>query len=282
MRQVNSAFFEAMQADGVQMCELIDLETRLGNFHWTTANQPITYTLSGQPTVYEPFPGGGSGADETADLGVATAEFMFANTGTILPALSATDNLAMATIKVGVVHVHSPDLGRMETFQGKIGDLAYTRLAVQGEVRNAWNSLSVRWPYYTYQDRCAWRFGGPGCGFNTSSITIAGSVVVGSSTPLALLASGNLVSNSYSNGRFNFGRLTITGGVNSGEVRTIRSHSGDLLLLSHALPVNSFTGMTFSIFPGCNKRFIDDCTSLYNNSERFLGFPWIPIQEQAF
>lgn len=281
MKLVNSAFWLAMQADGTKMCELIDLETRVGAFHWTTANQAITYTLSSAPTVYEPFPGIGNGLDDTIDMAVATADFVFANTGDILSALIERGELSMATVKIGRIHANSPTMGRMEIFQGKIGDTSRNRLTVQGEVRNIWNSLSVRFPQYTYQDKCVWRFGGPGCGYDTSSVTISGSVVVGSSTILSLFAADALLA-SYTAGRFDFGRVTITGGVNSGSIRTIRVHTGELIQLSHALPVNSLADMTFDIFPGCKKRFIDDCASLYGNTENFLGFPWIPIQEDAF
>jgi uncharacterized phage protein (TIGR02218 family) len=281
MKQVNSAFFELMQADGVNMAELIDLETPYGNFYWTSANVPITYTLSGNPTTYQPFPGRSEGVEEAADLAVTEAQFTFANTGN-LGNLAVQDALAFVTVKVGRIHVSTPDLGRMEIFHGQIGDMSVNRQAIMGEVRNLWKSLSVRWPYYSYKDRCAWRFGSSGCGFDTSSITIAGSIIVGSSTTLALHCANTLLSQSYSNGRFNFGRVTIAGGVNSGAVRTIRVHTGDLIFLSHALPINSMDGLSFNIFPGCNKRFIEDCTSLYNNSENFLGFPWIPVQEDAF
>lgn len=282
MRSVNSAFFTLMQGDSVNMAELIDLEAGLANFRFTTSDREIFYTLSGTLTKYVPFPGAGKGTDEAADLSVAQAEFTVANTGDLLPTLVSANALAMARVKIGRVHVSTPDCGRMEIFQGTIGDLAHDRMSVQGQVRNLWNSLSTRFPYYTYQDRCGWRFGSTGCGFNTTSITLTGSINVGSSTTLNLLLSGNLLSNSYSAGRFQFGRLTITGGVNSGAVRTIRTHTGDLIGLSHALDINSLAGLTFSIYPGCNKRYINDCTSLYNNAQNFLGFPWIPIQEQAW
>ena len=281
MKTVNSAFWSAMQSDATQMCDLIDLETRVGNFHWTTANQAITYTLSGNPTVYEPFPGSGGGVEESLDMVVATAEFTFANTGEILSALIERGELNAAVVKIGRIHISSPNLGRMDVFHGKIGDNNRNRTTVQGEVRNLWNSLSVRFPQYTYQDRCAWRFGGPGCGYDTSSITISGSINVSSSNALNFTVAGSLLA-AQPNGRYDFGRVTITGGVNSGSIRTVRVHTGNLLQLSHALPINSLTGLTFNLFSGCKKRFIEDCASVYNNTQNFLGFPWIPIQEEAF
>ncbi len=118
-----------------------------------------------------------------------------------------------------------------------------------------------------------------------SSITLTlatTSINVASSTTLNLRLNSGTISASYANGRFDFGRFTVTGGVNSGQVRTIRAHTGDLLMLSHALAINSLASISGTIFPGCRKRMIPDCVSLYNNVENFLGHPWIPIQEDAF
>jgi uncharacterized phage protein (TIGR02218 family) len=286
MRTVNSAYFTKLQADGLQIVELIDLETRNQSFRWTTANGPITYTLSGAATVYQPFPGGTPrGVEESSDLGVSVIDFVLANTGDVFRKLMESDDLAAAVLKVGRVFADTPDLGRMEIFNGTIGDYSYDRNVVRGQARNIWKSASPRWPYLNYHDKCAWRFGSTGCGFNTASITLVlpvNSIEVGSCTTISILVKSGTLSASYANGRFDFGRLTVTDGVNSGHIRTIRTHTADLLSLSHPLPVNSFAFMAVSIFPGCKKRLIDDCKSLYNNDTNFLGFPWIPIQETAF
>jgi uncharacterized phage protein (TIGR02218 family) len=275
-----------LQEDGVRLCELIDLEAPTASFHWTTANAPITYTLSGVATVYEPFPGATEGgAEESIDLGVTEISFAMANTGTLFSALMNGGELEMATIKVGRVFVDTPDLGRMYYYEGKLGNIVRDRRTLAGQARGKWDSGLHRWPYYNYEDDCGWRFGSTGCGVNVSSFTLTlatTSIAVGSCTTLDIRLSSGTLTGSYANDRFVFGRFTVTGGVNSGQVRTIRTHTGDLLGLSHPLAINSFTGMTATIFPGCRKRILDDCHSLYNNVENVLGFKWIPIQEDAF
>lgn len=285
-RTISSAFFDKMQGDGLDMALVIDLETEGPHFHWTSANNQFTYTLSSVPTVYYPFPGQTlNGLTTRNDLSISVIDFMVANTGGIVPELLETTDLDYATLKIGRVFTDTPDLGRMEIFQGNLGDYSYNRQAISGSVRNNWGSRNDRFPYYNYQDNCIWRFGSAGCGIDTSSYTLAFSVgnVNASSTNLIdiTLVSTTLVQ-SYSNGRFDFGRLTVTGGPNSGHIRTIRSHTGDLLRLSHALPINDLSTFDFSIFPGCRKRFLNDCVSIYNNAANFVGFPWIPIQEDAF
>jgi len=282
----SSAFFDKLQEDAVTMCELIDLETKGPSFHWTTNNAPVTYTLSGTLTEYLPFPGRTvSGVKEDTDLGVSIVDFVMANTGAILSELIVANDFDMATLKVGRIFPDTPDFGRYELFQGKLGDISYDRNQLSGQARGTYGSGNTRWPYYNYQDTCVWRFGGTGCGFDTSSVTLTletTSIDVASSTQIAILAGSGTLTLSYDNGRFDFGRFTVTGGVNSGHARTIRAHTGDLLLLSHPLPVNSIGGMVATIFPGCRKRRVADCHSLYDNSSAFLGFEWIPIQEDAF
>jgi uncharacterized phage protein (TIGR02218 family) len=287
MRNVSSAFRARLQEDG-QMAELIELRTATHEFRWTTSNQDIFATLSGSVVKYEPFPGGTpQGIEESSDMGVAVIDFVMANTGEIFKAMMSGGDFSMADLSISRVFVDTPDLDRMVIYMGRIGDYSYNRVAMTGQARNRWGGVATQWPYYTYRDHCGWRFGSPGCGFDVTSVTYAVpnlNVNVGSSTTANILlnGSGGFLSQSFSNGRFDFGRLTVTGGVNSGQVRTIRVHTGDMLSLSHPLSINSLAGATFSIFPGCRKRLVEDCASLYNNAENFLGWPWIPIQETAF
>jgi hypothetical protein len=285
-RSVSSAFFTKMQGDSFGMALVIDLETPGQSFHWTGANDKLTYTLSSVPTEYNPFPGTtGRGIRESNDLSVSVIDFIVANTGDLFPDLMANNDLDFAEIKIGRVFTDTPDLGRMEIYQGRLGEYSYDRNAISGQARNKWNSGNVRWPHYNFQDKCAWTFGSSGCGFDTSSITetfSAGNIVAGSTTTLAIRFTDGTITNTFANNRFDFGRLTVTNGPNSGSIRTIRVHTGDLFQLSHALPVNSFATFDISVFPGCRKQRIADCTTLYDNPENFLGFPWIPIQEDAF
>lgn len=282
MRSINSLFYAKMQEDGAQVADLIELITRHQTFYFTTANHPLV--SSGN--TYEPFLGGTpTGIDESSDLSVNAIDFMMANTGSLFSAIMAGGDFAMSSLSIHRVFVDTPDLGRMTIYRGEVGDYSYDRLNVTGQARNWLKSLAIQWPYYTYQDACGWRFGSAMCGFDTSSVTIginSASIIPSSSTTLDIRFQNGFLSNSFADGYFDFGRLTVTGGVNSGAVRTIRTHSGDLIGLSHPLTVNSMTNISVEIYPGCRKRLVEDCTSRYNNSVNFLGWKWIPIQEQAF
>jgi hypothetical protein len=279
-----SLFYQKLQTDGVLICELIDLYMPNGaGLHFTTANNPITYTLSGADTNYRPFPGTGGGAQEDTQLGVSVVDFVMANVDSGVSQQLVSNDFALANLKIGRVFTDTPNLGRMEMYNGKVGDFSYDRHEINGQARNYWKSLSVQWPYYTYRDTCGWRFGSTGCGKHTSSLTVAiNSINVGSSDTRNILVASGYITQSFANGRFEYGRCTITGGVNSGFVRQIVGQSGDLISLSSDLPYKDLTGMKLSIFPGCKKRLIEDCTSLYDNSKNFFGWPWMPKAEDAF
>jgi uncharacterized phage protein (TIGR02218 family) len=281
-----SAFYEKMQLDGQQLIELVDLVTQNNAYHWTTFDVPITATWSTVPTEYTPLPGDVTrGLTEDSDLSVGIIGFILANTGQLLEDLLVSDDIAHASIDIDRVFADTPDLGRMSYFSGRMGNYQYDRHTIRGEARNKWGGLAQQFPFYTYKDTCTWRFGGPGCGFDTTSVTFSvpvGSVDVSSSTTLNLLLGSGTLQQSFSNGYLDYGRVTVTDGVNSGFIRTIRSHTGDLLRLSHPLTVNSLSDIAFDVFPGCRKRLLEDCHSKFNNSSAFLGWPWIPIQEDIF
>lgn len=281
---VNSAFFKRLQGDNIDMAELIDLELPNGAaFHWTTANQELTYTLSGTLTKYIPFPGtGGGDLEDDINLAVAVIDFTFANTGSTLQGQLLSQDFALGALKIGEVFTDTPDLGRMPLYNGKIGDFSYNRHELMGQARNIWKSLNVQWPYYTFNDNCGWRFGSKGCGFNTASVTLnVGSIVVGSSDVFFVrLPTGTL--SAFNDGRFNFGKATITGGTNSGSVRPIMSQVGDTINFGYPLSDPDLTALSIAIYPGCNKRIIDDCKSLYNNERNFFGFWTMPLEGDAF
>lgn len=272
---VNSAFWAALQLDHVPLCELFEITHATGTYRYTTANHPLV--SSGN--VYTPFPGAsGDGVEESTDLGIGNVGFALANSGTLPGELTNAHAMRHTRMVAYRVFTNSPDLGRLYYFDGTIGDYVVNRAQVRGEIRAI---PSQGWPYYTYQDNCVWKFGGFGCGINTSSFTVAGSLNVASSTRFVIRAAAGTLANSFGPDTLQFGRVTITSGVNSGQRRAIFSNTGDLITLSHVLPFShEAAGVTFSFHRGCRKRLVADCTSLFNNTSAFLGFPHTP--KEAF
>lgn len=282
---VNTAFMDRLQREDVgNIVELISLEGRGFKNYYTSANQEIYATLSGALTEYKPLPGQAAGTIQSAtDLTVATMEFVLASSAANdLITLINANQIDAADLTVERVFADTPDLGRMPVYRGKLGDISWNRTAVKGQARNVWDSFDTNWPYHTYSDGCIWRFGSAGCGFDTSSVTLtvtASAWIVGSSSRIGIYTTSL---GSRPDDYFTFGRITWVAGVNSGQVRAIRNHLGNAILLSHALPFQPRTGDSFTIFPGCRKRRIEDCTSKYNNAENFSGFWTTPIPEEIY
>lgn len=276
MRAASSAYWELAQLDMVNIAELITLTGREKTWRWTTSNQEIV--SSGY--TYTPMVGGaGGGIEESIDLGIATIDFLIVNSANDFEAILQANDLDMATVVIKRVHVNTPDAGAVEIYRGKVGDYSYNRNQITGQARNFFNSINVQWPMYTYMDQCVWRFGSPGCGFNTASITV-------SSTAWDIASGYRLGAfcaiDSKSPGYYNKGRFTFVSGANSGQSRSVRAHSGQVIEFSHSFPYNITSGDLFQLYPGCSKRIVDDCTSKYNNARNALAFPWIPKQEQSF
>lgn len=279
MRSVNSAFWLACQGNDVNLTELITLELKDNTYRWTSCDVPIVSSLH----TYNPFPGmSGKGSEESTDLGIGVIQFSMTNSGDLNNYLE-TNQLDFAPVSVRRVFQNSPDLGSIWVFRGKLGDLSYDRSTIGGQARNLFNGVAAKYPLFSYQDTCVWRFGSQSCGVNTSSISFTGSLSAASSNPLVLVAGSGTIANSYTLNQLSRGKITITSGVNSGQTRTIRANTGDMFAISHALPYSVDSGgATYSIYPGCRKYLISDCLSKYNNTQNFLGFPWIPKQQYAF
>ncbi len=281
VRSVASAFFEELQLDRPRLTDLIQLSLPTETLRWTTYNRSVV--SSGQ--TYEPFPGGatGGGVEESIDLGISVLNFMVANSAGFFDRYIKANALSRSEITIDRVVVNSPDLDRMNRYWGNLADLTHNRLAITGQARNVFDSVTRQWPYYTYTDACQWRFGGIGCAFDVTSIEFAATIESSSKDGLILLLnSGTITASLYVDDFFRVGRSTFSNNQNSGYYRMIRAQSGDMLELTHRVPFAPTSGDTIDLRHGCKKRFVDDCTSLFNNTSNFLGFPWIPKQSDAF
>lgn len=275
---VSSAMWAYLQRDNPDLCEIITLMTDVGTYLFTTNNKPIMRSDG----TYNPFPVGATkGAEESVTLQIGTVGFSIVNTGDF-GRLARAGLLNESEVLVRRCPVNSPNLGSVSLFRGKLADIMFDRNKISGTARNAFQSANINWPYYTYMDTCVWKFGSTGCGLNVSSYTMALAIDASSSNPIQLLVASGTLTQSFAPGQLERGRVTIITGQNSGQVRAIRVHTGDMLLLSHTLPYAPTSGDQLHLQRGCRKRFETDCTSQYNNANRFLGASWMPRQEQAF
>ena len=284
---VNSAFFDRLQGDSIEgLVELVDLTTPNGSFHWVTRNEPLLATFSGANIVYDPFPGETTPAGaRNTELAVSAARFAFGNSGDLLNNIILGREMMRSQVRIRRVWADTPGLDEWIVFDGTVQDVQHNRDVISGQVRDKMAFVKRQWPPYVYQDTCIWRFGNDGCGVDVSSFTDTISpaqLTVGSSSRGSLF-----VTTSRGDDFFSLGRATCVGGTNSGSIRQIRSHSGSAILLSHPLAQNPGSSDVWELQAGCRKRLIADCTSKFNNvnsgqTTGYAGFPWIPIQDNAY
>ncbi len=279
----SSGFWAKLQNDDIKMAVAIDLFTPGDNFFWTTQNDNVTLdNSSGDATEYTPFPGAPLGGQKRGtDLTISVVNMIIANSGGVFDGLILGQELQRSEIVLRRYFTDTPAYGQVEFMRGKVADFKWNRDEITGSIRDGWDSANQKWPYYNFQDNCIWKFGSPPCGFDTSNVTITLSIDISSTTQLKIMCVSGSLTQSYGNDFFTFGKFSATAGVNSGQVRTVRSHSGDQLDMSHQYG-GSVSALEATVYPGCRKRRIADCTSKYDNQANFHGHEWIPIQENAF
>ncbi len=283
MPMPSSGFWEKLQADDVSMAVAIDLLTPGDDFFWTTQNDSVRIlNSSGTLTEYHPFPGIPLGGQKRGtDLTISAVAVIMANSGGVFDALILGKELSRSEIVLRRYFTDTPAYGQFEFMRGKVAEYKWNRDEISGSVRDNWQSANQHFPYYNFQDNCIWKFGGAGCGFDATSVTITLSVDITSSTQLKIMCVSGSLTQSYANDFFTFGKFSATGGVNSGQVRTVRAHSGDQIDLSHQFG-SQVGSLQATVYPGCRKRRVIDCASKYDNQVNFHGHEWIPIQENAF
>jgi uncharacterized phage protein (TIGR02218 family) len=121
-----------------------------------------------------------------------------------------------------------------------------------------------------YGDTCDATLGDTRCKLNLTPFTFTGTISSVSDNRTFTATMSNVTE------YFNFGSLVFTSGLNIGksiEVRTFVSPNSFAAQLQP--PFSIAVGDTFSVTAGCDKSIVT-CTTKFNNSINFRGFPTVP------
>lgn len=161
--------------------------------------------------------------------------------------------------------------GTVQLRRGWIGQVARQSQHYTAELRGLHDLLQR--PFgNTYTPECRFDLGDSHCTVNIAALTISGSVT--SATDNATFTD---TSQTAATGWYNYGKLTWTGGANTGlsiEIKNwdLPSHTFSLWLpMPHAITA----GDGYTLYPGCDKRFAT-CTGKFSNGTNFGGFPYVP------
>jgi uncharacterized phage protein (TIGR02218 family) len=161
--------------------------------------------------------------------------------------------------------------GTLQLRRGWIGQLVRSGAHYVAELRGLHDLLQRPIGKY-YTPECRYDLGDASCTINLAPMTVTGTVTT---------ATGNIsftdTSRIDASGQFNYGKLTWTSGANNGAAMDVKNW--DLpsqtftLWLPMANPIQ--IGDTYSVYPGCDKRFAT-CQNKFSNVINFGGFPYVP------
>lgn len=96
------------------------------------------------------------------------------------------------------------------------------------------------------------------------------------STNFTTYTSGGTVSPAGDAGYFGYGKITMTSGASNGLSMEVKVYSVGTITLQLQFPKGVAAGDTYSMVPGCGKRFVEDCLNRWANSINFRGEPHVP------
>lgn len=186
-----------------------------------------------------------------------------------------------AFVSVFEVNYRDLTMGVMNLQSGNIGDVKAGRSAFTAEVRGLTQRLQ-KVVGRVYTAGCPWVFGSigsayvPACNIDLGPLTVAGAFTsVDSLRVMADSARGEVAD------YFGAGLITITSGESAGVQMEIYAFAAGVFTLHLPMPFTVTVGDTYSVTPGCRKRFTEDCRIKWANTNNFGGFPQVPGSDKV-
>lgn len=175
-----------------------------------------------------------------------------------------------AEIEVFEVNYTNLSQGRNILRVGTLGEVRGGRSKFTAEFRGllqAYTRTIVR----LVTKECTADLGDSRCKVDLAAITVTGIVGLVLENRI-IISQGAFQADDWYTG----GKLTWTSGANNGRSMEIKRNTVGRIELSHAMYKPIALGDTYTIYPGCQKRFNEDCISKFANGLNFRGFPDLP------
>lgn len=167
----------------------------------------------------------------------------------------------------GVVNLFVGIVGQAKTEAGKIDLTVNDMLAY----------LQTTFPSNYVLPQCNHCLFDAGCGLTKATYAAEGTVTAAGGSPTLTVFGTTLT---QADGWFALGSVVWTSGKNNGLVCPVKSYTnanGQITLI-YPTGVVPAVGDTFTAYPGCDKTQ-STCTSKFNNTTHFRGFPYVPTPE---
>jgi hypothetical protein len=141
---------------------------------------------------------------------------------------------------------------------------------------NSWlDQFQLMMPRNLWQAACRHTLFDAGCTLVQATFAVNGTAQAGS-TQSQIVTTGL----GFTSGYFALGQVTMTGGLNAGFRRMVKSFDGTNMFLIAPFPFAVAPGDGFTAYPGCNKT-LAVCTNTFNNAVNFGGVDLVPKPETA-
>lgn len=156
--------------------------------------------------------------------------------------------------------------------RGWLGQVSVGRTGIHAEIRGLAQALQQR-IVETVQPGCLADLFDARCKLIADDFDVPGSVGAILSPQRQWTDAGLTQIPAY----FTWGKVTWTAGSNVGLSMEVRAHAaGGNILLAQPMPYEISVGDSYIIWPGCQKRFAEDCGTKFSNQVNFRGFPHLP------
>lgn len=175
-----------------------------------------------------------------------------------------------AAVEIFQINREDHSMGTLPLRSGTLGEVRTGRANFSAELRGLTQQLQQTIGR-VYGVLCDADLGDTRCGVALAGFTVAGTVT-------AVSDAANFTASALAGaaGLYNYGKITFTGGANTGLAMEVRNHaSGGVLTLQLPMPYAVAINDTFSIHPGCDKT-IATCQATFSNIANHRGFPHVP------
>ena len=176
-----------------------------------------------------------------------------------------------AQIEIFFVNYENLTLGRDVLVKGRLGEVKIGRVAFEAEVRGMTNAY-IQGRFLIYQPGCRADFGDSKCTVDTDGLKASGAIESVSLNNLVITDSSRTEETGY----WNYGKIVMTSGDSVGLTMEIKSYSVGSIELQLDFAQGIKVGDTYEVFPGCGKRYEEDCIGRWNNGINFRGEPHLP------
>ena len=181
------------------------------------------------------------------------------------------------TVEMFEVNYRSLSDGAMRLATFTMGDIKVTRSAFNAEMRGLTQRLQKTVGRLVTKG-CPWVFGSispdnytPACNKALGPLTVTGTLT-GATDRRTFADSARAEVSDY----FGAGVITFLTGANAGQALEIYSFASGAFVTYLPFLNNPAIGDTYSLTPGCRKRFTEDCRTKWANTNNHGGFEHLP------